>query len=89
MTEQIIEATSTRTSAAKPLKQPGRFKADILRKMLSRRNGVTSEQIQQQMGWQPHTVRAAISRLRSSGLPIDLDRSGKVTRYRAVSEEDL
>lgn len=89
MSEQITEATSTRTSAAEPPKQPSRLKADALRKLLSRRNGATSAQIQQQMGWQPHTVRAAISRLRSSGQPTDLDRSGKVTRYRAVSGEDL
>jgi DNA-binding transcriptional regulator PaaX len=42
-------------------------------------------QIQEQLGWQPHTVRAAISRLRSAGVPIELDRSGNVTRYRITS----
>ena len=88
MTEQITEATSTRTSATKPLKQPGRLKADTLRKMLSRRKGATSVQIQQQMGWHPHTVRAAVSRLRSSGQSIDLDRSGKVARYRVLSGDE-
>ena len=88
MTEQIKEATSTRTSATKPLKRPGRLKADTLRKLLSRHNGATSVQIQKQLSWQPHTVRAAISRLRSSGLSIDIDRSGRVARYRVVTGDE-
>jgi hypothetical protein len=32
-------------------------------------------------------VRAAISRLRSAGAPIELDRSGRVTRYRILPGE--
>ncbi len=88
MTEQITEATSTHKSAAKRLEQRRSLKADTLRKMLSRRNGATSAQIQKQLSWQPHTVRAAISRLRSSGLSIDLDRSGRVARYRVVSGDE-
>jgi DNA-binding transcriptional regulator PaaX len=57
----------------------------MLRKLLLRKQGATVAQIQKQLGWQPHTVRAAISRLRSSGFSIELDRSGKVTRYRVLS----
>ena len=88
MTEQINKATSSRTSATQPLKPTARPKVEILRKLLSRCNGATVAQLQRQLGWQPHTVRAAISRLRSSGLSIELDRSGKVTRYRVTSEAD-
>ncbi len=90
MTEQFIEGAVALPLAAKSLKQLGRPKSDTLRRLLSRRNGATVEQIQKQLGWQPHTVRAAISRLRSSGLSIDLDRSGtgKVARYRVVTGDE-
>jgi len=88
MTEQITEGAVALPLAAKSLKQPGRPKSDTLRRLLSRRNGATVEQIQKQLGWQPHTVRAAISRLRSSVLSIDLDRSGKVARYRVVTGDE-
>ena len=64
-----------------------RTKSEDLCKLLSRRNGATAAQVQKQMGWQPHTVRAAISRLRTTGLSVDLDRSGRVARYRLVSGE--
>ena len=88
MAGQITEASSTLPSAAKPPRQPGRPKADALRKLLSRRHGATVTQVQKLLRWQPHTVRAAIPRLRSSGLSIDLDRSGKVARYRIVSGDE-
>jgi hypothetical protein len=88
MSEQITEATSTHKPAVKRLEQRSRPKADTLRKLLSRRHGATIAQIQKQLSWQPHPVRAAISRLRSSGLSIDLDRSGRVTRYRVLSGDE-
>ena len=62
-------------------------KTEMLHKLLTRRTGATVVQIQKQLGWQPHTIRAAISRLRSSGVPVELDRSGRVARYRIVPGE--
>ncbi len=62
-------------------------KTDALRKLLLRPNGATVAQTQKCLIWQPHTVRAAISRLRMSGVVIKLDQSGIVARYRAVSTE--
>ena len=88
ITEQQIEATIPASVKPRPGTTAGRTKSDDLRKLLSRRNGATVTQIQKKLGWQPHTVRAAISRLRSSGLSIDLDRSGKAARYRVVSGQD-
>ena len=88
MTEQITEAPSALPSGVRPTGQPGRPRRDTLRRRLSRRHGATVAQLQKQLGWQPHTVRAAISRLRSSGLSVELDRSGKVARYRVVSGEE-
>ena len=70
--------------SARPIPKP---KTKTLRKLLTRRTGVTVVQIQKQLGWQPHTIRAAISRLRSSGVPVELDRSGRVGRYRIMPGE--
>ena len=88
MTEQMIEPAAPVAPKAAPPKTTPPSKTEMLRKLLSRRNGATLAQLQKQLGWQPHTIRAAISRLRSSGLAIDLDRSGKVARYRVVSGQD-
>ena len=69
---------------AGPVPKP---KTEMLRKLLARRTGATVVQIQKQLGWQPHTIRAAISRLRSSGVTVELDRSGRVARYRIMPRE--
>ena len=50
--------------------------------LLGRRRGATIGQLQKALDWQPHTIRAAISRLRKDGAEITLDRSGKTPAYR-------
>ncbi|MFC6637711.1 DUF3489 domain-containing protein [Sulfitobacter sp. JBTF-M27] len=87
MTDQTTEMPSTCLLEAEPRKRIGGSKAATMHKLLSRRNGATVVQLQKQLDWQPHTVRAAISRLRSSGVSIELDRSGKVARYRVIDGE--
>lgn len=84
MTEQITEIPSTCQSEITLPKWAGSSKADILHKLLSRRNEAIVAQLQKRLGWHPHTMRAAISRLRSSGVSIKLDRSGKFARYRVI-----
>jgi len=71
---------------AKP-KSVTETKITVLHKLLSRPRGATVAQIQNCLIWQPHSVRAAISRLRTSGVVIVLDQSGKVARYRAMPME--
>ena len=88
MTEQQSRTPVTDHARPRPPKPTGRSRSGDLRKLLSRRNGATVAQIQKQLGWQPHTVRAAISRLRSSGVSVELNRFGKVARYRAVPGKD-
>jgi predicted ArsR family transcriptional regulator len=84
MTDQ--QSSTAAKVPAKPgaIKTGARTKSEDLRKLLSRRNGATVAQVQKQMGWQPHTVRAAISRLRTAGVSVELDRSGKLARYRLL-----
>ncbi|MEL7180608.1 MAG: DUF3489 domain-containing protein [Pseudomonadota bacterium] len=42
-----------------------------LAKLISRKSGATIETLQKQLAWQPHTIRAEISRLRKSGLAVN------------------
>ena len=53
--------------------------------MLRRPKGATQKQLQKGLGWQPHTVRAAISRLRKAGAEVTLDRSVRTPTYRIDS----
>ena len=50
--------------------------------MLRRPRGATQEQLENSLEWQPHTIRAAISRLRKSGAEVLLDRSRRTPTYR-------
>lgn len=46
-------------------------KAAILRQLLSRKAGADLAALQTATGWQPHSVRAALSGLRKAGYRID------------------
>ena len=61
---------------------PSKSKKARLEGLLGRPRGATIGQLQKALGWQPHTIRAAISRLRKDGTEITLDRSGKTPAYR-------
>ena len=87
MTEHQSPPLKTDHTKPGPSKLAGRTKSGELCKLLSRRSGATVAQLQKKLDWQPHTIRAAISRLRKSGVTIDLDRSGKASRYRIVSKK--
>ena len=53
-----------------------------LEALLRRPRGATMPQLERNLGWQPHTVRAAISRLRKGGAKVVLEQSGKTPAYR-------
>ncbi|PRY77973.1 DUF3489 domain-containing protein [Marivita geojedonensis] len=50
---------------------PRETKSAILRKLLSRKAGADLTTLQSATGWQPHSVRAALSGLRKAGYRID------------------
>lgn len=50
---------------------PRETKAAILRKLLSRKAGADLAALQSATGWQPHSIRAALSGLRKAGYGID------------------
>ena len=57
---------------SKPKSTPPReTKTAILRKLLSRKAGADLAALQSATGWQPHSVRAAMSGLRKAGYTID------------------
>lgn len=60
----------------------GQSKKARLERLLNRPRGATIGQLQRTLGWQPHTIRAAISRLRKSGADVTLDRRSKTPAYR-------
>lgn len=62
--------------------QPKLSKKARLESMLRRPKGATQKQLEKGLGWQPHTVRAAISRLRKDGTDVLLDRNAKTPAYR-------
>ena len=62
-------------------------KIETILKLLCRLNGVSMAQLQKTVGWQPHSVRAALTGLRKKGHDIERDKDAKgVTRYRIVGE---
>ena len=62
-------------------------KKQALQRLLERRNGTTLADMIKATGWQPHSVRAAMSRIRKTGTVIDrtATKSG-TSRYRIIRE---
>ena len=67
--------------------KPGRAKKqDRLITLLSG-DGITVAEIGQSLGWLPHTVRAALTRLRQKGYDIERIREDGGSRYRILRRE--
>ena len=62
--------------------RPKASKKARLAAMLRRPRGATQNQLEKALGWQPHSVRAAISQLRKGGAEVTLDRSARTPTYR-------
>ena len=58
-----------------------------LAKLISRKSGATVATLQEQLEWQPHTIRAEISRLRKRGVFVRCSTSTKGALYQAASAE--
>jgi predicted ArsR family transcriptional regulator len=62
-------------------------KRQQLTKLISRKSGATIDALQKQLAWQPHTIRAEISRLRKGGLEINCSPSAKGSLYQVQAAE--
>jgi len=57
-------------------------KKDQLIKLLGQKNGADIKAISDKLGWQHHTIRAALSGLRKAGYELELRKlEGKPSRY--------
>jgi len=81
MTRISKQTVRVRNSASKPA--TGK---QALTKALGRKLGVTIAQLEKSFGWQPHTARAAISRLRKEGLCVQRSDGDKGAVYRIVKD---
>ncbi|MBT4933207.1 MAG: DUF3489 domain-containing protein [Rhodospirillaceae bacterium] len=48
-------------------------KIQTVAKLISRKSGASIEQLQDATGWQPHSIRAALTGLRKKGVSIKRD----------------
>ena len=76
MATKQTKPTSSRPKKKRPTK------TETMLKLLRRENGASMAQLQKATGWQPHSVRAALSGLRKQGIEIvrSKDQAG-TTRY--------
>lgn len=51
--------------------------------LISRRSGASVKTLQKQLDWQPHTIRAEISRLRKGGLVVTCNTTSGSSVYKA------
>jgi hypothetical protein len=73
------------TTAPTPARPGGKLGQIVDR--LGAEAGATIEELTGMTGWQAHTVHAALSRLRTRGFAMRLDRDGERNAYRLVRQE--
>lgn len=66
--------------------KPKTKRAQLL-KLVNRKSGASIDAIQRKLEWQPHTIRAEISRLRKLGLAVTCNPSPKGPVYRVHEPE--
>lgn len=70
---------------------PRETKAAILRRLLTRKVGADIAALQSATGWQPHSVRAALSGLRKAGYVVDrtdATKPGGTPTYRITGDPE-
>ena len=66
-------------------RKPTTKKAQLIR-LLSAKSGADIEAISNKLGWQSHTIRAAITGLKKAGYAVSREKEGgKPTRYRIAA----
>ncbi len=85
---RIVQKPATATPKGKKSQTAARqgTKQAQLVHLLKRKKGATIEAIVEALGWLPHTVRAALTRLRQQGFRIERVREDGVSRYRIAED---
>lgn len=72
-----LKASSKRPTEVRTAKIPAKTKKDQLIGLLSKPSGARVSVLVERLGWQPHTVRAALSGLRKQGFEIATSKAAK------------
>ncbi len=83
--EPKLSGSKPKGRTSPPAVRPGTKQA-LLIDLLKRKKGTTIEAIVETLGWLPHTVRAALTRLRQQGFRIERVREDGVSRYRIAED---
>ena len=83
-TKMVFSKKTARTPSAMPGRQ--RSKQTKILTLLQRSKGATIIELRKVTGWQPHSVRAAISRLRKSGITVERNIAKGKSRYVVISD---
>lgn len=76
----IIDDAAPSDEAARPEKKSARLLA-----LLQRAEGASVEDLSNELGWQQHTTRAALTGLRKKGHEISKAKEGSVNIYRVAA----
>lgn len=82
--DAFIEASKTEAQTQPQALVEHHGKAASLIALMNRENGATSEELIEATGWQRHTLRAAITRIRQAGTEVVTHRGNGQTRYRVA-----
>ncbi len=85
---RIVQKPTAATPKGKKSQTAARqgTKQALLIDLLKRKKGATIEKVVETLGWLPHTVRAALTRLRQQGFRIERVREDGVSRYRITED---
>ncbi len=84
-TAQKPTAATPKGKKSQTAARPGTKQA-LLINLLKRKKGTTIKAIVETLDWLPHTVRAALTRLRQQGFRIERVREDGVSRYRIAED---
>lgn len=81
------DKASKQPKAAGKCRPSRKTKKDELKRLLGAKVGTTVAVLSQKLGWQPHTTRAALTRLKQGGVVVERLAAdhGAATRYRIAS----
>ena len=82
------EPHARKTRAAAPAPAAPKSKKDQLIDLLRAKGGADVRALSDTLGWQAHTVRAALTGLRKAGVAVEKlpAREGELTRYRIAAK---
>ena len=63
--------TKRKSNRATPKPKNKASKSDQLKSLLAKPDGMTAEALSTKLGWQTHTTRAALTRLKQAGIEVE------------------